>query len=442
MTMSEIASPSASVELDDVQFTYPVMGRDDKAVAISSNSYGAGDKPGIGNSTFEIRFQDNWIKRYYIIESPRGIQAYVTADPVPVGDEWVYTVVLDPADADSFCPVSELQEGSLWVDLNAQVAESESRGTRSKMAAPGLYKNQMGFIRCSMEWAGNSANKVMDIEVSSEKGSTSVWMDYAMWQYEKRWLNECEHAAWYSRYNRQVNGTVNLKDLLTGKVIPRGSGLLEQIQNKSTHTRPTYKSLMNKIGDALFGQSDTDGMTITLHTGKGGIRDFDRAMKEEGFTSIPNYADLGEKFIQGSGRDLALNGFFSSFYHVDGYLIKVKYNPIFDLGKIAMKSPRHPESGFPLESHRMVFIDDNDYDGQPNIQHVAQKGRSYLHGIVAGLTPMPKSLQIMGGFNISGDAAQLLSSDEDSSSYHRFKASGTQILRATNCFDMRCVAGL
>ena len=445
MVGSEIASKGAMVELDDVQFTYPVMGRDDKASVVASTDYVAGDKPGKGNGIFTITFTDNWIKRYYILQSQNGVQVYVHKDGRKVAKGYEYEVQLSAATDDEACPLSELQAGTLWVDLNTQVAQSESRGTESKMAMPGSYKNQMGFVRASMQWAGNSANKVMNINVKTEKGETNVWMDYFMWQFEKRWLNEKEHTYWYSRYNRKANGSIQLKDALTGKDIPIGSGLLEQIQNKSTYTRLSYESLQNKISEALFGQSDTDNMSITLYTGKGGIREMDRAMKTQGVTLLSSLGggNIADKFVRGQGRDLMLDGFFSGFYHIDGYVIKVKYNPLFDLGRVALASPTHPETGFPLESHRMVFIDDSSYDGQPNLQGVAERGRVYNHGVVAGLAPMPKSLQIMGGFNISSQqAAQLLSTDQDKSSYQRFASCGVQMLRANKCFDLQCVAGL
>lgn len=449
MTVGGIGySPSmnSAKEVDDVQFTYPVMGRDDKASVVSESLYSGADKPGVGNSSFKIRFTDNWIKRFYIIESSRGVQAYVLEDAKPLGDgTFEYTVQLDAVGPQDFCPLTELEAGTLWVDLTAHVAESESRTTESKMSVPGLYKNQMGFIRAGFSWAGNSANKVMKIKVKTEKGETDVWMDYFMWQFEKRWLNECEHAYWYSRYNRQVNGEIPLKDLLTGKVIPRGSGILEQIQNKSTYSTLTYKSFTNKIGDALFGQADANNMSITLQTGTGGRREFHRMIMAEGAQILGSFGagNIADKFVTGTGRNLALGGYFDTIYMIDGYTVKLKYNPIFDMGRIALKSPLHPESGLPLESYRMVFIDDNDYDGQANIQCVAQTGRSFLHGVVAGLTPMPRSLKIMGGFNVSEkDAAQLLSTDQDKSGYTRFKSAGIQILRANKCFDLQCVAGL
>jgi hypothetical protein len=446
------AMKRAAVELDDPQFTYPVMGRITKASIVSSTPYSGGDKPGVGNSQFKIRFTDNWIKRFFIIQSARGVQAYVHEDPVLLGTgEYEYTVSLDPALPSDFCPLSELQPGAAWIDITTAVAESGSRTTESKMAMPGQYKNQMSFLRHGFSWAGNSANKVMKISVKTDKGETDVWMDWAMWQYEMEWLSVCEHNYWYSRYNRQANGTVALKDLLTGKVIPRGSGILEQIQNKGTYSDLSYDYLVNNIGDALFGQSDTAGISITLHTGRGGMRAFDRAIRKAGGTVLANLGGAGnvaDKFITGTGYHLALGGYFDQFYHIDGYTIKVKHNPIFDMGKVAMAQQAggyvHPETGWPLESYRMVFIDDNDYDGQPNIQHVAQKGRAFQHGVIAGLTNMPKSLQVMtSSFNIDNESkATLLATDKDESAYTRFKSAGIQILRANRCFDFQCIAGL
>lgn len=440
----------AAVELDDPQFTYPVMGRDIKASIVAKSDYNATSTPGIGNSTFTLYFQDNWIKRYFILRSARGVQAWVTQDPIYQGGYYQYQCQMDPANPSESVPISEVIEGAAWIALYTAVPESRSRTTESTMAMPGSYKNQMGFLRAGMSWAGNAANKVMRIKVMTDKGETDVWMDYFMWQFEKEWLSQCEHAYWYSRYNRQANGEILLKDLSTGKAIMQGSGLLEQIQNKSSYSILTYDFLTQQIGDALFGQSDTANMSITLHTGKGGMRAFDAAIRAAGGTILSNLgsvSDIGSKFVSGTGYHLALGGYFDAMYHIDGYYIKVKHNPIFDYGKVALAQQAggyvHPLTGWPLESYRMVFIDDADYDGQPNIQHVTQKGRSFLHGIVPGLTPLPRSLEVMNkSFNIDREgAASMLSTDVDESLYTRFKSCGIQILRGNRCFDMECVAG-
>lgn len=439
---------NTAVELDDVQYTYPVMGRKCKASVVYSTEYVGGNTPGIGHSRFFITFSDNWIKRYYIIESERGVQAYVHGDGEPTGNGgYRYECQLDPAGPADFCPLTELAVGTRWIELNTAVAESESRSTESKMVMPGLFKNQMGFMRAGMQWAGNSANKVMKINIDWNGQQTNIWMDYFMWQFEERWMEECEHMFWYSRYNRMTDGTVPLKDLYTGKLIPRGSGALEQIVNKGTYSRLTYNTLTNKIGDALFGQNDTAGMDITLYTGTGGRREFHRAIINAGGSYVVNpmqtTAGLGviaDKFVTGNGYNMMLGGFFDGFYHIDGYTIKLKTNPVFDTGRVAMKSPLHPETGLPLESYRMVFIDNSDVDGQPNIRHVAQKGRSFIDGVVKGLTPFPKSVDILIG-NSGGAGSKLLTTVQDKSEYTRMKSGGIQIMRANRCFDLQCTMG-
>jgi len=425
-------------ELADPQFTWPVMSRLNKASVVATTNATA--DLGKGQVPFTVVFTDNWIKRNYMIESPLGIQAYVLGDPIKVSEGFQYTLQLNAVSDQAICPASEVVAGSLWCDLNTFNAESESRGSEFKRVAPGKYKNQMSFIRMSHQWAGNSANKVMSITVQHGGKAMNLWMDFEQYQFERAWLEEVEHMFWYSRYNRKANGEVPLKDYITGKPIPTGAGILEQINNYATYTRLTYSYLQNVVANALFGQSDTDGMSITLYTGRGGMREFDRAMKEAG--TIQNLlaqggGNIADKFVQGSNYDLVSSGFFNAMYHIDGYYIKVKHNPIFDYGRRAVKSPLHPETGFPLESYRMVFIDDGMFDGEPNLQFVAEKGRRFLHGVVAGMTPMPKQYKILAGVgNIGAGDLALLSSDIDASSYHRFASGGVTLRRGNTSLHL------
>lgn len=439
---------SSAKEIQDVQFTYPVMGRRFKPSQVAKTEYTSTDKIGIGHSEFFVYFYDNWIKRFWTIQSARGIQAYVLEDPARQADgTWKYKLQLNPAADTDTCPFSEVDTNATWVGMTTNVSESRSRSTDSNMVMPGLFKNQMGFHRHGMSWAGNAANKVMKFSIQTPQGETEMWMDYFMYQFEQEWLDICENAYWYSRYNRRADGSIALKDLITGNTIPTASGLLEQIQNRSSYASLTYNNLMNFVGDALYGQSDTDNMTIDLWTGLGGMRELDRAMKVEGKAMLGDWGFVADKFISGSGgrqHDLMMGGFFSGFYHIDGYTIRVKYNPIYDHGRVAVNQQAggyvHPETGFPLESYRMTFIDSNDYDGQPNIQHVCQTGRSYLHGVVKGLSPMPRSLELLlgSGTNVSN----MLATDVDQASYTRFRSQGIQMLRGNRCFDLICLAGV
>jgi hypothetical protein len=432
-------------ELDDPQFTWPVMSRLNKAVAVAVTNSTANQ--GLGQLPFTITFGDNWFKRNYMIESPLGIQAYILTDGVKVSEGYQYSVQLNAVSDKAICPPSELKAGVLWADLNTFNPESQSRGTEFKRVAPGKYKNQLSFIRLSHQWAGNSANKVMSITIDAAGSKPlKLWMDFEHYQFERAWLEECEHLFWYSRYNRKANSEIPLRDILTGKPIPTGAGLLEQINNYSTYTRLTYNFLQNTVANALFGQSDTDGMSITLYTGRGGMREFDRAMSESNKVDLllsGGGGDIASKFVTGNNYDLAVGGFFSKMFHIDGYTIKVKHNPIFDYGRRAVKSPLHPETGFPLESYRMVFVDDGMFEGDPNLIFVCEKNRRFLHGVVRGLTPMPKQYEILSGAgNINAGDLALINSDVDEASYHRFASGGIQLRRGNTSLHLECLAGL
>ncbi len=447
-TMGDVVSPNgfkksnAKVkELNDIQFTYPVMSRLNKAIILASTNSTA--QLGIGGGQFTLIFTDNWAKQNYMIESPLGIQAYILAPAVKVSQGWEYTLQLNAVSDNAFIPPSEVQAGAKWAELNTFNAESESRGTAFKRVAPGKFKNQMSIVRLSHQWAGNAANKVMPIKIAHEgKQDMNLWMDFEHYQFERAWLEEVEHMFWYSRYNRRQNGTIELKDILTGKVIPTGAGILEQINNYSTYTTLTYNYLQNTVANALFGQSDTDGMQITLYTGRGGMREFDAAMKEAGITQLA-LGDVGDKFVGGTNYNLVSMGFFDSFYHIDGYYIKVRHNPIFDYGRRAIKSPVHPDTGYPLESYRMVFIDDGTFDGEPNLQMVAEKGRRYLHGVVPGMATMPRQYQILqGAGNINAGNLSLITSEVDKSSYHRLMVGGAQLRRGNTSLHLENISGL
>lgn len=439
------AAKKASQEIDDVQFDYPVMSRMEKVSVSAGTTYSAPDKPGLGGRPFKIRFTDNHIKRFQFITNGAKSNVYIHDDGVEIpGVGFEYTAQINPCLPSQSIDVAELAYGVLWTNYTVGVAESQSRTTETTMKMPGSYKNQMGFTRLGTSWGGNAANKVMKISIDPMDGSgpTDVWMDWALWQFEQEWLSNRENNFWYSQYNREANGNIALRDMLTKKTIPRGAGILEQITNKTSTAELTYNFIAGVTGDALYNVPEAAGKTITFMGGKGAKRDFHRAMMKEsavviGSTDLGNVAD---KFISGTGYNLALGGFFTTMYHIDGYIIKFKEAEVFNTGKFAQVSPKHPVTGFPLESHRLVCIDDSDEDGMMNIQHVSQKGRSFVQGIMKGLTTNPKGIDALLGNADSGSL--LISTDMDQSSYTRLASDGIQLMRGYRCFDIECTAGL
>ena len=100
---------------------------------------------------------------------------------------------------------------------------------------------------------------------------------------------------------------------------------------------------------------------------------------------------------------------------------------MFDHGARAMNSRRHPVTGLPLESYRMIFLDMSTYDGQQNVTMVTRKGRELVRWAVAGASVPP-------GF--SGNS--LRANDIDGASVHFMKECGINIRRATNCLHLEC----
>jgi len=418
------------------------MSEIDRNDIVSSTIYTAGDQPGHGNTSFKIRFRSNWFKRGYVIESPGvggivPVQVLIESDPIPVagGHEWEYTVRLVAAGMDEFCPLTEIQSGRQWAQMWAPVSQSDSVSPGGgNRVSPGKAQNQMMMIRAKREWGGNVANRAILFKVPGPNGNMSdYWIDYDMWTFEREWNMAKETSMWYSHYNKLSDGTISLKDPNSGSPIPQGAGLLEQIPNVFTYSKLTYNRLKQIIMDVFYGQTDTDGQSVILMTGLGGIDEFDLAMKEH-LNNDVQYAwnTTNDKVVEGSGANMSINGFFSKVYFIGGYNVTVVRNPVFDYGRRAVKSEKHPITGLPLESYRMVFLDSSNYDGEANIKYVHEKGREYDQKIIKGIAALPMSLR-------SQDKNPSVVQDEkDASSVHRYGTCGVVMMRPSKSLHGIC----
>lgn len=418
--------------VNDTEYDWPVIGRLNKVIAVAKTFYSNTDKPGINYGTFYVVFKERWFVKQDVIESPSAnIQARIQSDPVKVAEGWKYELVLaDATSPDEYCFPEELSVGKLWGELYAPVAASGSRGNESPWIAPSKMRNQITHIRKSYAYEGNMPNKTTNVMFDIPgRGRTDLWMPFEEFQHYLRWKEAKENLNWYSRYNRDKNGVINAPIDENGKPIPIGSGLLEQIPNQDSYSILTANKLKNVVGDVFYGSTDSQNMNVMLFTGLGGLEEFDNAMKSE-IASKSYIRDIGGKFVTGSGRDMELGGFFTRYQHIDGHTVTVRHVPLFDHGVRAQKGDRHPKTGRPLESYRMVFVDMSTYEGQANVIQVSQKGREMVRAVVPGIAPLPSSF--------AGNATPFRASDKDEVSVHFMTASGIMIRRATNCIDLTC----
>ena len=409
--------------INDIEYDYPVMGRLNKTVRASSLVSGSG----VNFTRFKVKFDEKWFIKQYIIESEGGIQARIMEDPYEADGGWVYTLQLVTADGTDSVASGDVVDKK-WVQLFAPTAISGSVGNESNWVAPSKMRNQISLIRKSYRYEGNMPDRVVNFEFNVDGKKTNLWYDFEEYQHMLRWKEETEYALWYSKYNRSSDGTINLKDD-NNKPIPLGAGVIEQIPNVDSYSALTAAKIKSVVRDALYGASDAQDMNIVLFTGLGGMEEFDTAMKDELASGSYIKNTDPSAFMSGGSDALQFGGFFTSYKHIDGHVITVRHLPLFDHGARALNSPKHPVSGLPLESYRMIFLDMSSYDGQKNVQMISRKGRELVRWAVAGASVPP-------GFS-GGNS--LRANDVDGASVHFMKECGIAIRRATNCLHLECV---
>ncbi len=382
---------------------------------------------GAAGAVFSITFPDKWFIFPYTLVSQTGVLARIMSEPTPVAGGYKYDLKLVNPSNTLSVPTADLAAGAMWGQLYANVGVDFSRGNASNWTAPGLVRNKIGTVRKSYHMSGNAKDYVAEFELPTKEGSsTKLWMDYEEYQHMMSFKQECELMYMYGEQTYDNNGVTTMTDE-NGQPVIAGPGLLQQIVNKDTYSTLTEQKLKNVIGDLFYGMTDASQKQITLYTGTGGMREFDEALKNHFATNTWKVG--GEnRFITGSGRSLGLSGYFNTYEHVDGHVVNVVKHDMFDHGPVAQARAKHPVTGYSLESYRMVFVDNSNYDGQANIQMINKKGREYLRWAVAG-SVVPK------GFNES----DLRASDVDGASVHMLKTGGIVLKRFDTSLDLECV---
>lgn len=410
-------------EIKSYEYEYDVVSSFTKTVPLAASI--SSGTPGQGGTPFEIAFPERYFSRDYSIFSPNKYELRIVEDPKMSGTNWVYKVELVTTDPSAYCPLAELTEGTFFVKGFASVAAWDSIGNDTNLPGLAKVRGNIGTIRKSFKWGGDVMNRDMTVDLS-ELGLGEMFWSYQQWLFEKEWQREVENYYWYATSTRKSDGSYP-KDS-SGAPIYRGDGLLAQIGSKDTYGNTlSYDKLQQVIRDTYTGMKDAENKKITLYTGFGGAEMFDKAVKAgalgTGFTQI-----AGDKFVEGSGMNLKLTGYFASFQHRDGYVVDVKTVDLFDYGDIAQNSPIHPITGLSLESHRMVFVDTSNYDGSPNIKGLSLKQSPFSRNAVLGVGAVPP------GF----PDTTARSSDKHASSIHYMKTTGVVMRRFNTSIDLTC----
>ena len=174
----------------------------------------------------------------------------------------------------------DLAVGALWGTLYANVGIDFSRGNASNFKiAPGMVRSKIGTVRKSTVVSVTQKTTLLSSTLPMKEGSsTKLWMDYEEYRHMLKFKEECEMYYWYGAKTHDANGKSTMLDE-NGQPVVSGPGLFEQIINKDTYSTLTQKKIEDTIGDLFYGMTDATDKQVTLFTGIGGAREFDKALR-------------------------------------------------------------------------------------------------------------------------------------------------------------------
>lgn len=413
------------VKSTDLSYKVKILGRPKRHSSISKQIYSAGEKPGRGGTKFVAYFKDGWFYKSQSIYSPSGLECRVQNRPVKEGDAYKYELQIYGASTSTFVPVKDFSPNKKWGAGVAKVGKERSRGVEHRSYTPYEATNQLSVVRNTFKIAGNVKNKIMVLEFNADGKKFKYWTQWEMYLNDLEWKAQCEQDLWYSTYNKNEEGIIRNIDEDSGEVVTSGAGVLEQIPNQDNYSFLTTNKLRTLIRDIFFNTSDVSAanVEVEIFTGTGGMEEATKAME----AAAKDFTLVDSKVLSGNTPDLTFNGLiFKRYRHIDGKMVKFTHLPFMDRGMKADISPRHPQSGLPIESYNMYCLDRTSYDGQPNLQFVTEEGRESIDKIVPGMAPIP-------GYE---DTKMIAASDLDASSIERMKTHGMHIFRPTNCFKL------
>ena len=425
-------------DISTVDWTWKTMGRmrfNDCVLYFNSSN----TTPGKGGAMFEVEFAEHIIIEQYGLMAPDGVTQVRVMKDLGAGSHggFLYRLKLTTPNPNAYVDPANLAKGKYWSMTAPTISESYSKGNRSNVMGPGKMRSQLEFHRYSKEIAGDQANVIVTYEFKTKDGgTTNLWINEEMRQFDINCRIMDEERLWLSEYNRDINGQVTLIDADNGQPIPHTAGMFEICRESNYDTYGEYLTL-NKIertvGDVLSKDTDTGSMEVVLMGGKGFMQDFDSAIRNdarsEGFAT-----PLGDKMIQDFDGGLSYGNYFRRYKTVDGHIITVKHLPFLDNGTIAENAKSngmiHPRSGLPITSHQACMIDLSTYNGDRNVRKVRKKNEIYKCGILKGLSDIPASWGSVPTNSISTEI--------DMARYEIKNSYGLQVNNSKKMFMLSC----
>lgn len=387
-----------AINSGDTQYKWNVASRQ-RVTFVVKRLIEGGTKPGANFGTIKIETTDRWAIYQHTAIAPSGVQYRIQNDGEPLSTGgYMYVLQNMSGDKNSYSPLTDFINGSVWALGSSSIPTSKSDGNRSNNQSTAKATNQYGLYRFSKQIAGNIGNTVVDIEFDLEGGGkTNLWMPYEMKQWELLRRDMLEEDLWFSEYNRDINGIIHLTDPKTGEVVPRGAGvkdILKAAGNYETYSKMSLQRFDRIISRLFDNRVDSTMDDICLYIGKGFAREFNDAIYAD--ARMKNYfMTLGEKEIMDSDNGMLSYGrYFNKYKMINGKTLTLKLVDIFDNGIRARQDRELGRiyKGLPLSSYTGVFLNHSlGNNGERNIKFVCEEGREFKVGVYKGMATLPNS---------------------------------------------------
>ena len=424
-----------TVTTENRQYEWDVMIEHDKAISILDAKWNGAsidtassstDVPGLAQSTVQIWVPEKWFgPGAILIFDNKDFQARVVGDPFQDGSAFVYTLVVADGKAESYIDPTLLAAGKQVSRLASAYEENSEEADIFNYQTPFKLRNHLTTIRASYDITGDAYASVMVVALRDPvtKKQTMYWSDYQEWSAMRQWFERVEKMSVYSRYNAETNGVVNLQGS-NGRPVYIGAGLLQQIApaNVKTYTELTLDLLDTYLSDLSYNILGMGERKFMALTGEMGMREFDRVLRAK----ASGYTLVDSKFVTGSGQNLTLGGQFTTYKGLNGLELTLKYFPYYD--NPVDHRTLHPQTGKPIESYRMTFLDVGTIDGQSNIRKVVRKDRELVMWYTGG--------SVAPGAGHAKSKSTLRSNAKDGYSVHFLTEQGIMLANPTSSGEL------
>lgn len=417
--------------INDREYEWDLHSEHDRAIeCVADSPQASGATPGLGGQTIELYLAENWFTESDVLVDDKGIQVLVKEEPRQEGTAWVYPVVMASGQSGDFINPANIKIGARFSKDFSVVSEYSTKGGGHGFITPLKLRNQLTTLRKTYKVTRAAAKRVMVVELSHPNDpskKTKLWTKLAEWNAMSKWYRELDRSYIYTNYNKTAKGTVDLKGE-NDRPVYIGAGMREQIApaNRRFYTKLSYDILDEFLLDLSYAADKWGGdHKFVALTGKMGMREFDRAIKDYARGNNISVTDNGT-FITGKGDTLKFTGYFRTVKFMNGIELTVKEFPPYD--DIHRHREVHPITKKPVESYRFTICNFGSKNGVSNIRKVALKDSEMSMWHVCGSTDP------YGGVAKGVNVAR--ASGVDGYDVHFLSECGIQIQDPTSCGEL------